>query len=172
MQYLQPNCFLVRKAINPLQKTIRQKQPVGDWEVDLIIGAKGVAVTMMERTTQFALIVKADTIQNKLINTTAPYKELANTIISDNETEFTNHQYIAQKLQADYYFDDPYSSWQPRLNEYTNKLYKQYLPKKSNFNEYDTQYFVNLQNKLNNRPRKLLGFKTPLQVFIANFKPN
>ena len=145
---------------------VNQKQPVGYWEVDLIIGAKG-----------FALIVeagnkKADTIQNKLINTTAPYKELVNTIISDNGTEFTNHQYIAQKLQADYYFADPYSSWQPRLNEYTNKLYRQYLPKKSNFNEYDTQYFVNLQNKLNNRPRKLLGFKTPLQVFIANFKPN
>src|SRR5665647_2668801 len=79
---------------------------------------------------------------------------------------------VAKKLNAGYYFADPYSSWQRGLNEYTNKLYRQYLPKKSNLNHYDIQYFVDITNKLNTRPRKLLGYQNPLQVFMANFKPN
>lgn len=107
-----------------------------------------------------------------LVCALAPYKELVHTITSDNGKEFANHEFIAQKLNARYYFADPYSSWQRGLNKYTNKLYRQYLPKKSNFNDYDIQFFVTITNKLNNRPRKLLGFKTPLQVFMANFKPN
>jgi len=88
------------------------------------------------------------------------------------EKNLQEHEFVAQKLMADYYFADPYSSWQRGLNEYTNKLYRQYLPKKSNLNDYDIQYFVDITNKLNTRPRKLLGFKNPLQVFIANFKPD
>ncbi len=158
---------------------VAKKQRFGDWEIDLIEGAghKSFALTLVERKAQFALIVKAsdkqaDTIQTKIINALAPYKELVHTITSDNGKEFANHQFVAQKLNADYYFADPYSSWQRGLNEYTNKLYRQYLPKKSNFKNYETQYFVEITNKLNNRPRKLLGYKTPLQVFIANFKSN
>ncbi len=115
---------------------------------------------------------RSHTIQTKIINALVPYKELVHTITSDNGKEFANHQFVAQKLNADYYFADPYSSWQRGLNEYTNKLYRQYLPKKSNFKNYETQYFVEITNKLNNRPKKLLGYKTPLQVFMANFKPN
>jgi IS30 family transposase len=154
---------------------VAKKQRFGDWEIDLIEGAghKSFALTLVERKAQFALIVKAsdkqaDTIQTKIINALAPYKELVHTITSDNGKEFANHQFVAQKLNADYYFADPYSSWQRGLNEYTNKLYRQYLPKKSNFKNYETRYFVEITNKLNNRPRKLLGYKTPLQVFIAN----
>ncbi len=149
----------------------------GDWEIDLIEGAhhKSVAFTMVERKSQFALIVKADnkqadTIRQKLINALAPYKELVDTITSDNGKEFADHYTITEKLKCDFFFCDPYSSWQRGLNKYTNKLYRQYLPKKSNFNDYDIQYFVTITNKLNNRPRKSLGFKTPLKVFIDNFK--
>jgi IS30 family transposase len=168
-----------RTSIHQRPDVVAKKQRFGDWEIDLIEGAghKSFALTLVERKAQFALIVKAsdkqaDTIQTKIINALAPYKELVHTITSDNGKEFANHQFVAQKLNADYYFADPYSSWQRGLNEYTNKLYRQYLPKKSNFKNYETQYFVEITNKLNNRPRKLLGYKTPLQVFIANFKSN
>ena len=168
-----------RVSIHKRPKEVDEKQRFGDWEIDLIEGANhnNFAVTLVERKSQFALIVKspnkqADTIQTKIINALAPYKELVHTITSDNGKEFANHEFIAQKLNAHYYFADPYSSWQRGLNEYTNKLYRQYLPKKSNLNDYDIQFFVTITNKLNNRPRKLLGFKTPLQVFMANFKPN
>ncbi len=168
-----------RISIHQRPKEVDEKQRFGDWEIDLIEGANhnNFAVTLVERKSQFAIIVKspnkqADTIQTKIINALAPYKELVHTITSDNGKEFANHEFIAQKLNAHYYFADPYSSWQRGLNEYTNKLYRQYLPKKSNLNDYDIQFFVTITNKLNNRPRKLLGFKTPLQVFMANFKPN
>ncbi len=168
-----------RTSIHQRPAVVAEKQRFGDWEIDLIesAGHKSFALTLVERKAQFALIVKAsdkqaDTIQTKIINALAPYKELVHTITSDNGKEFANHQFVAQKLNADYYFADPYSSWQRGLNEYTNKLYRQYLPKKSNFKNYETQYFVEITNKLNNRPRKLLGYKTPLQVFMANFKPN
>lgn len=168
-----------RVSIHQRPKEVDEKLRFGDWEIDLIEGINhsNFAVTLVERKSQFALIVKspdkqADTIQTKIINALAPYKELVHTITSDNGKEFANHEYIAQKLNADYYFADPYSSWQRGLNEYTNKLYRQYLPKKSNLNDYDIQYFVTINNKLNSRPRKLLGYKTPLQVFMANFNPN
>ena len=168
-----------RVSIHHRPAVVAQKQRFGDWEIDLIEGAnhKNFALTMVERKSQFALIFKtqdkqAATIQNKIINGLAPYKELVHTITSDNGKEFAGHQYISRKLQADFYFADPYSSWQRGLSEYTNKLFRQYLPKKSNMNNYDIQYFVNINNKLNNRPRKLLGYKTPTQIFMANFKPN
>lgn len=168
-----------RISISQRPEVVNEKQRFGDWEVDLIEGVNhtSFALTAVERKSQFALIVRADnkqadTIQTKMINALAPYKQLVHTITSDNGKEFTNHQYIAKKLQADYFFADPYSSWQRGLNEYTNKLFRQYLPKKSNLKNYETQYFVDIQNKLNNRPRKSLGYKNPLQVFIHNFKPN
>lgn len=171
--------ILNRVSIHQRPDEVAKKQRFGDWEIDLIEGVnhKKFALTLVERKSQFALIVKADnkqadTIQTKIINALAPFKELVHTITSDNGKEFANHESVAQKLNAQYYFADPYSSWQRGLNEYTNKLYRQYLPKKSNFDNYEIQYFVDITNKLNNRPRKLLGYKTPLQVFIANFKPN
>jgi IS30 family transposase len=168
-----------RISIHQRPAVVAEKQRFGDWEIDLIEGAnhKSFALTLVERKSQFALIVKANdkqaaTIQTKIINALAPYKELVHTITSDNGKEFAGHEFVAQKLNAGYYFADPYSSWQRGLNEYTNKLYRQYLPKKSNLNHYDIQYFVDITNKLNTRPRKLLGYKNPLQVFMANFKPN
>jgi IS30 family transposase len=171
--------ILNRVSIHKRPAVVDEKQRFGDWEIDLIEGANhnSFALTLVERISQFALIFRtpnkqADTIQTKIINALAPYKELVHTITSDNGKEFAGHQYVAQKLHADYFFADPYSSWQRGLNEYTNKLYRQYLPKKSNLNNYDIQYFLTITNKLNNRPRKLLNYKTPLQVFIANFKPN
>lgn len=166
-------------SIHQRPQIVTEKQRFGDWEIDLIEGSahSGFALTAVERKSAFSLIVKVDnklpcTIQNKVINALAPYKQLIHTITSDNGKEFANHQTIAKKLQAAYYFADPYSPWQRGLNEYTNKLYRQYLPKKSNLKKYDTQYFVEIQNKLNNRPRKKLNYKTPLQIFINNFKPN
>ncbi len=125
-------------SIHHRPAVVAQKQRFGDWEIDLIEGAnhKNFALTMVERKSQFALIFKtqdkqAATIQNKIINGLAPYKELVHTITSDNGKEFAGHQYISRKLQADFYFADPYSSWQRGLSEYTNKLFRQYLPKKA-----------------------------------------
>jgi IS30 family transposase len=72
---------------------------------------------------------------------------------------------MAQKLEANYYFAHPYSSWERGLNEYTNKLIRQYIPKKEAFTDYTDEQIVNIQHKLNRRPGKKLNFEKPFKVF-------
>lgn len=67
------------------------------------------------------------------------------------------------------YFADPYSAWQRGLNEYNNKLIRHYLPKKTDFSLINNKTINMIIKKLNNRPSKLLGYKTPNEVFSTNF---
>lgn len=165
-----------RVMIGQRPEIVAAKTRFGDWEVDTIIGKnhKTAILTVTERKSQFELMVKTDgtkaeSIRKQMINLLAPYKKLVKTITSDNGKEFTKHQEIAKKLEADFYFAEPYSPWQRGLNEYNNKLIRQYLPKKTNFNLISNQTINMIISKLNNRPRKLLGYKTPNEIFLANF---
>lgn len=88
------------------------------------------------------------------------------TITFDNGKEFAGHEKIAKVLKADCYFADPYSSWQRGSNENLNGLVRQYFPKKStDFTQVTDAEIAEVERKLNNRPRKRLGWKTPAQVF-------
>jgi len=165
-----------RVMINQRPEVVDAKTRFGDWEVDTIIGKnhKTAILTVTERKSQFELMVKTDgtkaaSIRKQMINLLAPYKRLVKTITSDNGKEFAKHQEIAKKLEADFYFAEPYSPWQRGLNEYNNKLIRQYLPKKTDFNLISNQTINMIINKLNSRPRKLLGYKTPNEIFLANF---
>ena len=91
------------------------------------------------------------------------------TITSDNVREFANHQAIARKLAADFYFAHPYSSWERGLNENTNGLIRQYFPKACDFTTITDEEVRRVQRRLNSRPRKTLGYQTPHQVF---YKPS
>ena len=146
--------------------------------MDLIVGKnhKGAVLTFVERKTSFSLLAatdgkKASSIKKQAVNTLAPYKELVHTITNDNGKEFAMHKQIGEKLQADIYFCHPYSSWERGLNEYTNKLIRQYLPKKTDLRNLEMEYLNLITRKLNNRPRKKLGFKTPMEIFFNNFNP-
>jgi len=77
---------------------------------------------------------KADEIQKESVRLLSPFKEITHTITSDNGLEFANHESISKILDCDYYFCHPYSSWERGLNEYTNGLIRQYIPKGSSFN--------------------------------------
>ena len=101
----------------------------------------------------------------------APFKDLVLSITSDNGSEFAMHKYIAKKLQAEFYFAHPYSSWERGLNEYTNRLIRQYIPKKTDFNDVNDQQIKKITMKLNSRPRKKLNFKSPGIVFFNSFNP-
>ena len=165
-------------SIEKRPEIVNNKNRVGDWEMDLIVGKyhKGTVLTLVERKTGFALLTQADgkkaiSIKKQAINILAPYKELVHTITNDNGKEFSLHKEIGEKLQADIYFCHPYASWERGLNEYTNKLIRQYLPKKIDLRNINTDYLSLITNKLNNRPRKKLDFKTPLEVFMNNFNP-
>lgn len=164
-------------SIDERPEIINNKERYGDWEIDTIIGKnhKGAIVTVVERKSSFILIRKlkgknASELAKETIRLMVPYKDLVHSITSDNGLEFANHEYIAQKLNAEFYFAHPYSSWERGLSEYSNKLIRQYVPKKSSFNEFSIDYLNHVNIKLNNRPRKILNFDSPLYVFIRELK--
>lgn len=147
----------------------------GDWEIDTIIGEnqKGAILTITERKTGFLLMEKmefgkqAEGLAKAAIRILFAYKNTVHTITSDNGSEFAQHELISKKLNADFYFAHPYSSWERGLNEYTNKLIRQYIIKGSNFDLYDSEYIKLVQNKINRRPREKLNFQTPSKIFFA-----
>ncbi len=166
-----------RVSIDQRPELVDKKQRYGDWEADTIVGKRhqGAVLTLVERKSYFTLMAKlerslAESTRQKIINCLAPYKDRVHTITSDNGHEFAEHQMIAQKLEADFYFTHPYSAWEKAINENTNGLIRQYLPKSANLKEVSEETILKIEQKLNNRPRKSLHWKTPMQVFMANFE--
>lgn len=93
-------------------------------------------------------------------------KNCVKTITSDNGREFANHEQIAHALSADFYFARPYHSWERGLNENTNGLVRQYFPKQMKFAPVTNEQIQAVEDKLNNRPRKTLGYRTPKELFF------
>ena len=162
-----------RISIAKRPQIVDEKTRLGDWEVDTMIGKnhKGALVTAVERKARFACIAfvasrKAKLVADALIRMLMPYRDRVHTITVDNGKEFALHQRIAEKLEANVYFADPYSSWQRGLNENTNGLIRQYFPKKTPFTDIKEQQAKFVQMRLNDRPRKALQFKTPYQCFF------
>ena len=116
----------------------------GDWEMDLIVGAdnKGAMVTLVERSTGFTMIRKlkkgkdAQGVSQAVYRMLLPYKHDVKTITTDNGPEFADHKWLEKALDTKIYFAHPYCSWEKGLIEYTNKLYRQYIPKKSDFKDF------------------------------------
>lgn len=163
-----------RISIDDRPKVINNKERFGDWEIDTIIGkeGKGAIVTIVERTTSFLMIRKlpqgknAKSLADNVIDMLRPYKNMAHSITSDNGTEFAEHMRISKELEIGFFFAHPYSSWERGLNEYTNKLIRQYIPKKSEFENLDDKYIAEIQYKINRRPRKKLNFDSPKNQFF------
>jgi len=165
-----------RVNINKRAKIVETKKRFGDFEVDTIIGKdhKGAIVTLVDRKSKYTLMKiveskKADVVTQAIIELLYPIKDLVHTITADNGKEFSYHEEVSKSLDIKFYFCDPYSSWQRGLNEHTNGLVREYIPKKSKFDTVNTTQIVTIQNKLNERPRKSLKFLTPNEVFFKEF---
>lgn len=163
-----------RVSISQRDKVVDDKSRVGDWEIDTIIGAgkKGAITTIVERATSLVRISipttkKAIEVENETKRIMSSLKDKIHTMTSDNGLEFANHKNISEALECDYYFCHPYSSWERGLNEYTNGLIRQYIPKGTSFENITQEYIKMIENKLNNRPRKVLNWKTPNEVFYG-----
>ena len=154
---------------------VDERKRIGDWEADTIIGKnhRQAIVSIVERKTGLTLIKKverktAKAVSQAMIQLLKPYKNKVRTITSDNGREFAGHEDIAKKLKADFYFAHPYASWERGTNENTNGLIRQYFPKNRDFTTI-TQKEINFaMERLNNRPRKRLGYRTPNQVFFKS----
>ena len=104
-----------------------------------------------------------------MIDMLSPFKELVHTLTADNGKEFSEHEKIAETLNAQFYFAHPYCSWERGLNENTNGLIRQYFPKKTSLVEICEKKVSDVQNKINDRPRKSLNFEKPNQLFLNSF---
>ena len=155
-------------------KIVEKKSRIGDWEIDTIVGKnhKGFLVTLVERKSKFTLIKNVVSKHTKvvtkaLLEIITPLKNITHTITSDNGKEFAYHKEVSAALDTDFYFANPYHSWERGLNEHTNGLIRQYLPKKSEFLNVSKDEIIMIENRLNHRPRKILNYKTPYEVFFS-----
>jgi IS30 family transposase len=165
-------------SIDNRPKHIDLRSEVGHWEGDLVIGKnhKSAIGTIVERKTRFTLIIKleskkADEVANqfsKILNKLNPIFKKSMTY--DNGIEMAKHEKITKKTGMKIYFAHPYSSWERGTNENTNGLIRRYLPKGTDFNEIDIKQLQNIQQKLNNRPRKIIGYKTPKELIDLELK--
>jgi len=162
-----------RRPISKRPAIVETRSRLGDWEADTIIGRekKGGILSLVERRSRYCLLQKVRTkspekVAEAVCRQLMPLKDKVLTITSDNGFEFRHHQKIALDLNADFFFADPYSSWQRGTNENTNGLVRQYFPKKTAFVSVSDTHIQAVTDRLNNRPRKALGFKTPNEVFF------
>ena len=131
-------------------------------------------MTIVDRKSKFTIIKQvptkhAEVVTKALIEMLTPMKGITQTITSDNGKEFAYHKQVSDALNTNFYFANPYHSWERGLNEHTNGLIRQYLPKKSVFTDVTKEQVIMIQNKLNHRPRKILKYRTPYEVFMSEF---
>ena len=156
---------------------VDQKQRFGDLEIDLVIGKdhKGALLTINDRATGILQMKKieskdAEIVKNATIELLQNWKPFLQTITSDNGKEFAKHQTIAKVLGIDYYFANPYCSWERGANENLNGLVRQYFKKGSDFSLITDEQVKNVVEKLNNRPRKRYQFNSPNEVYLQKTK--
>lgn len=164
------------RRIHERPPSVDQRRRVGDWEGDTIVG-KGRArlVTVVDRTSGLGRIRKvangeADTVMRAIVSTLHPLRARVHTLTWDNGSEFAEHALIDIALNATSYFAMPYASWQRGCNENFNGLVRQYVPKGCDIDTLSDADVQQIEDKLNRRPRKRLGYKTPLDVFEKSFK--
>lgn len=164
-----------RRPISERPEHIEQRRQVGHWEGDTVIGAahKQAIVTLVERKSGFAVLAKVsnkttDLVRRAIEIKLKPLCSRVKTLTVDNGKEFADHQAVDQALGIQTFFADPYCSWQRGSNENFNGLLRQYIPKKRRMETVSEEELTMIENRLNHRPRKRLGFKTPHEVFYAS----
>jgi IS30 family transposase len=144
----------------------------GDWEGDTVVGAnrRGGAVTLVERKSRYLLLgrvvdLKAATVRQSAVALycTTP-AALRKTLTLDNGKEFAEHQQLEAEALLKVFFAKPYRAWQRGTDEHTNRLVRQFFPKGTDLARIPEHRFTKVQQLLNDRPRKCLGYRTPCEV--------
>ena len=168
-----PNC----RSIEERPKIVDQRKRIGDWEADTIIGQhhQQAILSLVERKSKLCLLKKverntAESVEQAIEELLRPVAGRVYTITSDNGREFANHQSVALKLKATFYFAHPFAAWERGTNENTNGLVRQYFPKGSDFSQITERDIQRVMTRLNNRPRKRLNYRTPQRVFFKEQK--
>jgi IS30 family transposase len=162
-----------RVGIENRPKIAEEKKEIGHWESDTMIGGNhsGVLVTHVDKASKFLVAALGKDKSMKELNEVTIKlfkdidKEKRKTFTCDNGKEFSGHEELSQVLSAEFYFANPYCSWERGLNEHTNGLLRQFFPKGTNFKIVKPEEVEKAVNLINNRPRKSLDYQTPYEVF-------
>ena len=158
-------------------KIVEQKRRIGDWEGDTVLGCKrrGALLTLVERKSKLLKLAllpgaTAEATQTAVLRKLRPIRKRVHTITFDNGKEFAAHQAIGRALTSRIYFAQPYHAWERSLNENTNGLIRDFFPKRTDFTTVSPAEVAAVERLLNARPRKTLGFRSPMEVFRAAAK--
>jgi IS30 family transposase len=171
-----------RRGTIPNQRRIDERPPhidnraqVGHWEADTIVGPHHASalLSIVERKTGYTLLAllpdrTASSAYQAMVRLLEPIAHKVKTITTDNGSEFAWHEKLDATLGCVSYFCTPYSSCQRGTNENTNGLVRQYVPKQRELDTVDQQELQMIEDNLNHRPRKRLGFRTPHRVFVQS----
>ena len=160
-----------RVSISERPEVVNKRKRIGDWENDLMVSRQSTSVlnVLADRKSRYALITKlaqktAEVTKWSVIRALIKYP--AQTITYDNGSENTKHEEINKILDIKSYFCNPYHSWEKGTVENTIGLIRRWLPKKTDLAQISETEIMKIQKWLNNRPRKCLSYKTPLEVFV------
>jgi transposase, IS30 family len=161
-----------KRLISERPASIEERRELGHWEADTVAGSgsKDCVVTLVERKTGLLLIGKLEdrtvwSLSRRVIRLIRRQGGRFTTVTADNGTEFHDYGRIKQRTGAAFYFARPYHSWERGSNENANGLIRQYPPKGASMAGLSQQQCNAIARKLNTRPRKRLGFRTPLECY-------
>jgi len=163
-----------KRMIHERPASVEARRELGHWEIDTVLGkgSRHCIVTIVERKSGYTLIGKLASRTKE--QTTARTIELIRkhrlhfkTITADNGTEFHGYADIEAATDVLFYFANPHHSWERGTNENTNGLIRQYLPKRTSMAKVTQADCDAIAAKLNSRPRKRLGYKTPEECYAA-----
>ncbi|MBI3757336.1 MAG: IS30 family transposase [Deltaproteobacteria bacterium] len=173
-RHLIPN----RVAIDQRPAIVEARSRFGDWEGDTLADRlhRHAVVTLVERRSMYIALAAVpdrttDSVCTAIISSLQRAGLPAHTLTLDNGAEFCAHARITETLGTRCYFAKPYAAWQRGLNENHNGLVRRYIPKKSLLANYTQAHLSVVADRLNNRPRKKLGYLTPLEFIDLRYFP-
>ena len=157
-----------RVSIHDRPREVEDRLELGHWEGDTVVGHGGRIVTLVERASRYLVAIKVRDGRSSTVIGAIKRRmrrlpgELLGTLTTDNGSEFAGHAELTRRLGMAVYFADPHSPWQRGTNENTNGLLRQFVPKSSDFSALSRQRLAQAVRLLNNRPRKVLNYQTPV----------
>ena len=163
-----------KRNISERPHSVETRRYKGHWEIDTVHGrgSHHCIVTLLERKTGYLMIGKLPnkttaSLNKKVLRLMKRDPDGFKTITSDNGTEFHQYKKIEAETNVKFYFANPYHSWERGSNENANGLIRQYLPKTASMENLTQQQCNRIADKINNRPRKRYGFKTPEEMYYG-----
>ena len=150
----------------------KDRSEAGHWEADTVLGKSGGAclVTLVDRRSRYAMLSKAGSKTADAVNRILKARlsaTILKSVTPDRGKEFAFHAKVTEELGVQFYFPPPHHPWERGTNENTNGLIREYLPKGKSMDDVTDAYIESIEKKINLRPRKCLGYKTPYELFYG-----